>query len=141
MSRILMLAGLLALLMLSATWAQDDRPRPGPTRKALEGELNALLKDHGPTHPDVLALKARIAALNAEAADGTPINPKGYLVVLAKDKLSATLKDAKIRSIAGRSFVVGVEVEGPKKITKPMLEGSVAWIPLDDVVEMVEVRE
>jgi hypothetical protein len=106
-------------------------------RVALEDELRILLKDHGSTHPKVLALKERITLLKADVAQGEEIVPRGLLVVISKQNVSATLKDARIRSLGGRSFVVGVEVEGPR-LTKPSLPGMVVWIPLDDVIQMVE---
>jgi hypothetical protein len=137
----LMLGGSLVLGLLSVSWAGDERsPAIATKRVALEDELRVLLKDHGTTHPAVVALKERIALLTAEASQGEAINPKGLLVVLSKENVGATLKDARIRSLGGRPFVVGLEVKGPN-ITKPRFVGRVVWIPLNDVIQMVEVAD
>jgi hypothetical protein len=140
MSRLLLIVGLVLLALFATTGSADDRSRAIETKRvALEDELRVLLQDHGPTHLAVIALKERIALLTADAAQGKEINPKGLLVVFSKEK-SATLKDARIRSLGGRSFVVGRAVEGPK-ITKPDFVGWMVWIPVDDVIQMVEVED
>jgi hypothetical protein len=46
------------------------------------------------------------------------------------------LKDARIRNLGGRRFVVGVEVAG--FIVRPQFVGSTVWLPLDDVTQMIE---
>jgi hypothetical protein len=141
MSRLLLAAGVLALGFLAASWAGDNCGNATDTKRvALEDELRRFLQDHGPTHPDVVGLKERIALLTADGARGEEINPKGLLVVLSKENFGATLKGARIRSFGGRPFVVGLEVKGPN-ITKPRFVGSVVWIPLNDVIQMVEVEE
>jgi hypothetical protein len=66
--------------------------------------------------------------------------PPGFIYVFAKDEAGVSLlKDARIRSIGGRSFVVGREAEDPNKITKSTYAGNVVWIPLDNVLRMVEI--
>jgi hypothetical protein len=141
MSRRFALAGFLVLNLFSVSWAGDDPSTAIATKRAtLEDELSVLLKDHGPTHPAVVALKERIASLTPDTGQGEEINPKGLLVVLSKENVQATLKGARVRSLGGRSFVVGVEVEAPK-ITQPRFTGRVVWIPVDDVRQMVEVAD
>jgi hypothetical protein len=88
----------------------------------------------------VKALKHRIDLLQAEAAQAEPALPKGLLVVLSKQNVSATLKDARLRALGGRTFVVGMEVEGPQ-ITRPRFAGMVVWIPLNDIIQMVELKD
>jgi hypothetical protein len=141
MSRMLLHAGVLGLCLLSAGWAGEERGKATDTKRvALEDELRALLKDHGPTHPAVLALQERIARLDADAARGEEICPKRLLVVLAKAQVGATLKGARLRTLGGRSFVVGTVVEGPN-ITRATFLGKVVWIPVDDVTQLIEVEE
>jgi hypothetical protein len=141
MSRLLLLVGFLALTLLSTGQAGDGRGKAIDTKRvALEDELRILLKDRGPTHPSVIALRERIARLKADAAQGESVFPKGLLVVISKQNVAATLRDARIRSIAGRPFVVGLEVKGPN-ITKGTFAEMVVWIPLDDVKQMVEVSK
>jgi hypothetical protein len=141
MTRMLFIVGMVMLGLFSATRAGDDRGKSVETKRAaLEDELRVLLTDHGPAHPPVLALKDRIDQLTAEGGQGREINPKGLLVVLSKEKVGATLKEARIRTLGGRAFVVGVEVEGPK-MTNPMFLGRTVWVPLDDVIQMVEVDD
>ena len=141
MWRLLLIVSLVVLGFFSASRAGDDRSKAIETKRvALEDELRALLKDHGATHPAVVALEERIALLKGDAAQGEQEVPKGLLVVIAKQNVSTTLQDARLRSIGNRKFIVGVEVEGPK-ITKANFAGMVIWIPLDDVVQMVEVKK
>jgi hypothetical protein len=143
MSRALFFVGIAALCLLSASWAGDERSKAIETKRVgLEDELRVLVQGGaGKNHPAVLALRERIAILVKEAAQGQEIHAKGLLVVFAKDKLGATLKDPRIRSLGGRTFVVGLEVEGPKITPGPRFVGKMVWIPLDDVVQMVEVDE
>ena len=141
MSRTLVLGAFCVLGLLSVSWAGDERGTAiAAKRIALEDELRILLRDHGAWHPAVVGLKQRIALLTAQASQGEAINPKGLLVVFSKAKVEATLKDARVRSLGGRSFVVGLAVEGPK-ITRPSFTGAVVWIPLDDVIQMIEVAD
>jgi hypothetical protein len=141
MSRTSVLAGFLVFGVISVSWAGNERSTAIATKRAaLEDQLRIFLEDHGPTHPAVVALKERIALLTADAAQGAEINPKGLLVVFSKANVQATLKDARVLSLGGRSFVVGVAVEGPK-ITKAQFTGRVVWIPVDDVIQMVEVAD
>ena len=60
--------------------------------------------------------------------------------MFAKDEAGVSLlKDARIRSIGGRSFIVGREAKDPNKISMSTFAGNVVWIPLDGVVRMVEI--
>jgi hypothetical protein len=96
-------------------------------------QLQDLLRHHGATHPAVVALKERIALLKATTDEGRAIPANGLLAVFTKDKTNATLKGARIRSLGGRWWVVGVKVE------TQMFDGKRVWVPLDDVTQMVEV--
>jgi hypothetical protein len=141
MSRLSFIVSIVLLGLLSMSWAGNGRSKAIETRRvALEDELRALLKDHGAAHPEVSALKQRIALLTADAAQGNEIVPKGLLVVLSKDNVAATLKDARVRSLGGRAFLVGLDVEGPK-ITRPTFVGKTVWIPLDGVTQMIELED
>ncbi len=134
-------AALLVLLLLSASRAGDEDTKAIATKRvALESELRDLLKDYGPTHPTVVALKERIAQITEDAPHDQEFNPKGLLVVLAKDKEGTTLKDARIRFAGGHAFIVGVEVD-TLQITRPTFVGKTVWIPVDNVVRMVEWDE
>lgn len=141
MSRILAVVGIVVLGLLSARLLGDERGKTNDARRiALEAELADLRNFHGESHPDVLAAKNRIAMLQKEEAHGKEINPKGLLAVISKEKVAATLKDARVRMLGDRSFVVGLEVEG-QKITKGSYVGKTVWIPLDDVIEMIELED
>jgi hypothetical protein len=141
MSRMSLCVALLGLGLFSVCWAEEDRIQAIEAKRvALEDELRALQYDHGPTHPAVVRLQQRIEMLAANVAQGEQVCPQGLLVVIAKGEVGATLKDTRVRTIGGRSFIVGREVEGPK-ITKPSFVGNVVWIPLDEVIEMIEFAE
>jgi hypothetical protein len=134
----------LSCLGLVAFAGAADPPGPGDAqRAALERDLRVLLLSYGPDHPFAMAVKARIAALREpdKGARDEPVITKKLLVVLTKQG-GATLKDARIRQLGGRSFVVGVEVEAERlKITKPLFPGMVVWIPVDEVTQMVEAED
>ena len=141
MSRVLLLVGFLGFTLLSTGCTGDERSNAIDTKLvALEDELRILKKDRGPTHPLVVALQERIDLLKADAVQGEPILPNGLLVVISKQNVAATLKDARIRSLGGRSFVVGLEVKAPN-FTKGTYVGMVVWIPVNDVIQMVEVSK
>lgn len=48
-----------------------------------------------------------------------------------------TLEQARIRSVGRRSFVVGKEIDS--SYYKTSFAGGIIWIPLDDVIQMVEL--
>lgn len=139
MRRARVLAAVVGLGLLSASWAGDERDKLIQEKQLELDRLRELTAKVGAKHPDLLVLKQRIEALAADVAQADTL-AKGLLVVLSREGQGATLKDARIRTIAGRSFVVGVEVEGPR-ITRGTFAGKVVWLPLDDVRQMVELDD
>ena len=121
-------------LLVSAGQAGDGPPANASKRADLEAKLKLLGARFGPDHPEVRDVEIELQRV---AASAQPFS-KGPLVVLSKSNANYTLKDADVRIIGGRSFIVGVEIKSD--ITKTRFEGQVIWIPLDDVTEMIELQ-
>jgi hypothetical protein len=135
MRRTMFPIGLLCLVFLAVAAPSDEPRTASETRQAFQLKLQDLLATHGPNHPEVAALQRRIDQL----AEPDPAITKKHLVVLAKENGSATLKEARIRTLAGRSFVVGISVD-TEKITRSYFPGRTIWIPVDCVTQMIEVE-
>ncbi len=92
------------LCVMPALSGGDPSADEPPSEQArLRGELRRLEQTHGSSHPNVLALKARL---------GEQPEPvfKGPVLVLTRVQSSAvTLRDIRGVAFAGRHFVVGTE--------------------------------
>jgi hypothetical protein len=143
MRRTAMLLGLLCLALLSSSGPADEPPAATPkraTRTDLEITLQNLLEDHGAEHPKVLRVVRQLALVaqrDKDQASAEPAITKKLLLVAAKGT-GAMLKDARVRSLGGRSFVVGLVVESDM-VQSPFV-GNTVWIPLEDVTQMVEME-
>src|SRR5207249_2068792 len=95
-------------------------------------ELRRLEQVQGANHPEVLAVKARLAAQE-------PTLKGPFLVLTRSGTTAATLADIRTRSLGGRSFLVGSEVKS--EYTRGTFAGKQVWIPVDDVTQMVEIGD
>jgi hypothetical protein len=133
MSRNLFVVCLLALDPLSACRADEPRTAlvDAPSSDRVAAQESPPSKSQDQVNPDGASPRRRPQEEEL---------PQGFLYVFAKDDVGVSLlKDARVRSIGGRSFVVGREAADPNKITKSTYAGNVVWIPLDNVVRMVEI--
>jgi hypothetical protein len=87
----------------------------------------------GPNHPEVLAAQARLA----EAGDTTFKSP--VLVLTRSGTNDTTIRDARVKPLGGRQFLVGTEVKND--YTRGSFVGKQLWIPLDDVTKLVEIGD
>ena len=63
-----------------------------------------------------------------------------YLYIWAKEPLSAkVVEDPRITELAGRRFIVGEYVSRPGNPSAR--EGCTVWVPVDDVLGLIEFRD
>lgn len=80
---------------------------------------------------------------DAQAAPVPVTNPfKGKtIVVLARDKVAHTLVQVQVKQLGGRTFLVGQVVkDSPHKITREPYGEVKVWIPVDGIMEIVELK-
>ncbi|MGF1583192.1 MAG: hypothetical protein ACFCD0_28055 [Gemmataceae bacterium] len=141
MSRFVFLACLLSLVVVSVGWTQNQ-PNELSRKQlvALKAKFRVALQSYSRNHPKAIALRKQISALEAILAEQEQEFSHRLLTVIAKNGVAVTLKNARIRSLGGRSFLVGVETKNPQQITKLRFDGKVIWIPVDGVTQMIEVN-
>jgi hypothetical protein len=81
------------------------------------------------------------AAARARAAQKPEPAPKGRVLVLSQinRQASATLRDPEIRTLGGKTFIVGVHENND--IIRAGFDGKRYWIPLDTVDVLVELGD
>ena len=87
-----------------------------------------------------VALTAGVAGHSSQPADGKEPAQEpfaGKLILVATANNQNTLKNAQIRKLGDRSFVVGVTVRD-NTVTRQDYPGRTLWLPVADVVEIVE---
>jgi hypothetical protein len=63
-----------------------------------------------------------------------------YLYIWAKPPLSAkVIEDPRITELAGRKFLVGEYIGRPSRPS--VRDGCTIWVPVDDVVSLVEFQD
>jgi hypothetical protein len=139
MARTLVLTCVCGLLLSSGV--AGDGPPLSQKRTEAEAELQLLLRTYGDNHPKVLEARVRLDQLRKAEADADVSITKGLLVVLTKHQTDATLRGAQVKTLGGRSFVVGTEVAGGPNITKARFPGRTVWIPVDEITQMIEVDD
>src|SRR5262249_20343806 len=122
-------------------WA-GDKPHNaiGATWPVPREESRTQLTEHEATPLSLVAIKSQVTPPKPAAVQEEVGLPQGWLVVLTRERLNVTLKEARVRPVGGRSFVIGTEVDNPQ-ITKPMFVGMLVWMPLDDVIQIVEYKK
>ncbi|HPQ71377.1 MAG TPA: GNVR domain-containing protein [bacterium] len=80
--------------------------------EALEAELKQALQDKTPEHPDVVALKSKIAALKAEIGTNVMVDGQQFRVTSVNRDLYNSIQqtEIKIRSLSGRRASVQSEM-------------------------------
>jgi hypothetical protein len=134
MRTVLVFLSLLGLLCVLPALSRGDPPQtqPASAQAELRRELRGLEEAYGPSHPKVLAVKARLAELEPGF--------KGHVLVLTGvEDTAVTLRDIRSLSYGGRHFVVGTEVQS--NYNRGTFVGKRVWIPIDDVTKMVELGD
>jgi hypothetical protein len=84
----------------------------------------------------------RLSSPQAQARADTPVTgvfSRKPVLVQTRDVVY-TLETADVRQLGGRAFVVGRTFkEDPYKLTKPQFGDSTVWVPVDGIIQVVEL--
>ncbi len=87
-----------------------------------------------------LALALHGQAPPAKETQTTAVFTGKWILVEASKEVSATLEKAEIRAVGGRNFIVGLSAKD-SSITKEHFPGARVWIPLENVLRIVEIED
>ena len=78
----------------------------------------------------------------AKDKEATPaeVLTSDFVLVVTSDGVGYGLAKPRIRSVGGRSFVVGKSEKDNNHYVNARYPGKVIWVPLDKVKEMVELE-
>lgn len=85
----------------------------------------------------LLAWSAPVPPAKEKEAARSQMLSNNPVLVLASDQVNHVLAQPEIRSVGGRSFVIGKAKNS--EYTKEPFPGRAVWIPLDKVKEMIEL--